>query len=347
MTVYQTLLNKKTSARILVMRYRFIGDTLLTVPFLKHLHQSLPEANIDMLVAPNSGEVLENCPYIHNLIEWDTTRKHRYESGSGKPRSFGSALQLLRHNHYDAAFVLKRSFSSALLAFLAGIPIRVGFNTELRGGLLTHRIPYDTHQHEMDSFLANLIQTGFPSNFAEQHQLQVWLTDAEKEQAQQHIATYQAFENISVHLTSSNPVKEWPTANTLVFLEHVLQAPNRHVHCFGAASDKPVYQQLVAQLPKALQNKITLWCGQLSLRESLALLAHMRLMIGVDSGTLHMARAVNVPTVALFGPMNEQKWQPPGAVVVRAANSHPGDTQSMSQLTPEQVLLACKPFLTI
>ena len=76
--------------RILVMRYRFIGDTLLMIPFLQNLRQSYPEAVIDVLVAPNSGELLEECPFIDNLIYFDTTRKHAYENKDldSKPKRF-------------------------------------------------------------------------------------------------------------------------------------------------------------------------------------------------------------------------------------------------------------------
>jgi heptosyltransferase-2 len=71
---------KKPRQRILVMRYRFIGDTLLTVPFLRQLHSAHPDAQIDLLAAPNSGELLKECPYLSRVIMFDTTRKHRYEN---------------------------------------------------------------------------------------------------------------------------------------------------------------------------------------------------------------------------------------------------------------------------
>ena len=70
---------KNDVKKILVIRYRFIGDTLLTVPFLRNLRYAYPEAQIDMLVAPVSGDIIKECPYVDNFIYFDTTRKHRYE----------------------------------------------------------------------------------------------------------------------------------------------------------------------------------------------------------------------------------------------------------------------------
>lgn len=61
--------------KILVVRYRFIGDTLLTVPFLRNLRKAEPDAQIDVLVSPVSGDVLKDCPYINNLIYFDNAKK--------------------------------------------------------------------------------------------------------------------------------------------------------------------------------------------------------------------------------------------------------------------------------
>ena len=138
--------------KILVVRYRFIGDMILTIPFLRNLRYAYPNAQIDMLVAPNSGEVIENCPYVNNFIYFDTTRKHKYEIGKGEKKSFWHYVKLLRKEKYDKAYVLKRSFSSAMLCFLAGIKERIGYDSEHRGFLLTKRVKYDTKKHESECF---------------------------------------------------------------------------------------------------------------------------------------------------------------------------------------------------
>ena len=80
--------------KILVIRYRFIGDTVLTIPFLRNLRRAYPQAQIDMLVGPVSGDVLLDCPYIDNLIYFDTTKKHRYENTGEQKRTFFSYIKL-------------------------------------------------------------------------------------------------------------------------------------------------------------------------------------------------------------------------------------------------------------
>lgn len=309
--------------RILVIRYRFIGDTLLTVPFLRHLRASYPSARIDLLAAPQSGELLRACPYIDNLILFDTTRKHRYENADpNEPRrSFWSYVRLLRENRYDTAFVLKRSFSSAALAFLSGIPERIGFNTEGRGFLLTRRVPYARNRHEIDCFLDVLRAAGLQEPATGwDRRLESWHSPQDGQVADSRLRAFPPGEirNIVLHLTSSNAAKQWPVTEARKLADWLLSRPNFHIHGLGATSDAPVYEALRAELSGGDDARARLHnhAGTLSLTESLAFLARMDLVVGVDSGTLHMAAAVGTPVIALFGPMDERKWAPPGAQVI-------------------------------
>lgn len=340
---------KSSRRRILVMRYRFIGDTLLMVPFLRNLRRACPDAVIDVLVAPNSGEVLRDCPYINELIMFDTTRKHRYEnptensSGKGRRQSFWSYVKLLRARKYDTVFVLKRSFSSAALAWLAGIPERIGFNTEGRGFLLTQRVPYRSGVHETDCFLDVLQAAKIP--VTDRH-LESWWQSAEEERALNRMPDENG-RHVVLHLTSSNPAKQWPQTHAQRLAEWLLNQPDVHVHALGAACDAPRYEQLKQTLPDALQTKFHLHCGQLDLLSSMALLKKMSLVVGVDSGTLHMAAAVGTPVIALFGPMDEKRWTPPGATVLteplacrpcNLARPCRFEFQCMTDLQPERVI---------
>lgn len=333
------------------MRYRFIGDTLLAVPFLRNLRAAYPDAVIDMLVAPNSGEVLRDCPYVNELLMFDTTRKHRYENPNGKSekRSFWYYANLLRDRRYDTAFVLKRSFSSAGLAFLAGIPERIGFDTEGRGFLLSKRVPYPKGVHEVDCFLEVLKAAGVP---VRDRHLESWWQPEESEKARRFLPDT-AGKQVVLHLTSSNIAKQWPEAHALQLAKWLLKPENNHVHCLGAPSDKPLYEALRDKLPLVEQKRFHIHCGQFSLLESMAFLKQMDLVVGVDSGTLHMASASGVPVVALFGPMDERKWAPLGSKIVaepvecRPCNLDKPcqfDFACMKHLRPEAVIETIKDY---
>ena len=294
--------------RILVVRYRFIGDTVLTVPFLRNLRKYYPDAQIDMLVAPISGELLENCPYIDNLIYFDTTRKHRYECGKDEKRSFWHYVKLLRKEKYDKTYVLKRSLSSAALCAFAGIPKRVGFNTEGRGLLLTKRVPYKKSKHEVESFLDVLKADNIPVN--DDH-LELWLDEPDLANADAILSKVPVgvTKKIIVHATSGNVKKQWKPEYFAKVIEKLSNEMNAQVFHLGAKSDKLVYENIRNMIDTPVNIEPINLCGELSISQSAALISKMDLVFGNDSGTFHVAGALNVPTVVIYGPMDYKKWR--------------------------------------
>lgn len=326
---------KTTPNRILVIRYRFIGDTLLMVPFLRNLRYAYPDAQIDVLVAPNSGELLKHCPYINNLFFFDTTRKHRYENpnemkSQSEPRSFWTYVDGLRKQKYDCAFVLKRSFSSAFLAFCAGIPQRIGYGTEFRNFLLTKSVPYEMKKHERNCFFDVLEACDIP---VEDDHLEAWWSEEDNEKANKLLGNNTLLtniyddgvdflienqpqvpsrRNILIHLTSSNRAKQWTKSHSIDLIEWLVHEKDANVFSIGAHSDKEFYDEISKKISSTSLSNFNNLCGETNLLESLAFIKKMDFVVGVDSGTLHMAAAVGVPVIALFGPMDPVKWAPIG-----------------------------------
>ena len=294
--------------RILVVRYRFIGDTILTVPFLRNLRKFYPDAKIDMLVAPVSGELLEPCPYIDNLFYFDTTRKHRYEFGKAKKKSFFHYVKLLRSQKYDKVYVLKRSLSSALLCAFAGIPQRIGFNTEGRGFLLTKKVPYDSSKHEVESFLDVLKADNIP---VEDDYLELWLDEHDIIKAKEILNKHSSdgCKNIIVHATSGNPKKQWKMEYFAKIIEKLSNEKNVRIFHLGAKSDRVVYEKIRSMIKIPLNIEPVNLCGEMDLRLSAAFISLMDLVFGNDSGTFHVAGALNVPTIVIYGPMDYRKWR--------------------------------------
>ncbi|MBI2496472.1 MAG: glycosyltransferase family 9 protein [Opitutae bacterium] len=138
--------------RILVIRYRFIGDTVLAVPALRNLRQAFPQARIDVLAEPVSGDTLAFCPYKDELLFYAPRLKGERKRQAKFPTSLLGAARFLRERKYDRCYILRRSFSSAILPLLAGIPHRVGFATDGRAWLLQRHTPY-ADKHEVECFL--------------------------------------------------------------------------------------------------------------------------------------------------------------------------------------------------
>ena len=303
-------MNKKY--KILVMRYRFIGDTLLTIPFLRNLRYAYPDAQIDMLVAPVSGEIIDKCPYVDNFIYFDTTKKHRYENKAGnEKKDFWYYVKYLKSQNYDKAYVLKRSFSSAFLAFAAGIKERVGFDTECRGFLLTKRVPYVEDEHEIDCFLDVLKEDGIE---VKDSYLENWVTQEELDEVkeimqQKNINKDSKIKKVIIHATSGNRKKEWAKDKWAKIITWLSNEENVQVLFNGTKNDSLVYEEIMSYVKENLKIPPVNFCGCFNLRQTLAFTKLCDLIAGCDSGNLHIAASVGVPVIGIYGPMNTVKWR--------------------------------------
>ena len=266
-----------------------------------------------MLVAPVSGEIIEKCPYVDNFIYFDTTKKHRYENKEGvEKKTFWTYVKQLKEKKYDKAYVLKRSFSSAFLAFAAGIKDRIGFDTEGRGFLLTKRVEYRENRHEIDCFLDVLKADDIE---IKDNYLENWIEDGETQQVQNVLNDCIAPENrelkkVIVHATSGNRKKEWEKQKWAQVVTWLANEKNVQVLFNGTKNDSQTYEEIMSYVKDDLKIKPVNLCGKFDLRHTLAFTKLCDFIVGCDSGNLHIAASVGVPVVAIFGPMNPVKWKP-------------------------------------
>jgi len=332
--------------KILVLRYRFIGDTVLTVPFLRNLRAAFPSARIDLMIEPFSGQVLEGCPYVDRIIPFEIKTIHQYSSQAkqGKVAGYLRTWRRIKQEHYDAAFVLKRSLSSALLVWAAGISRRIGFDTEGRRLFLTDPVVYRQDQHEVENFLDCLRAVDIP---VLSKQLELWPSsenDAKVRTLFEEKGWKPGELKIVVHAAASLPAKQWP----LDLFGAVMKSLQERYHCrfiyTGSKGDSALYEH-IEQFGQF--NGLNL-CGKSGLRENLSVYRAADLFFGVDSGPMHMAAAVNVPVVALFGPTDERKWGPWGdghVVITKRLSCYPckphkcGDNECMKRISVDETLL--------
>jgi len=284
---------------ILVLRYRFIGDTILTVPFLRNLRRAFPHARIDMMVAPYSSDVLVGTPYVDEFLVYDPPTIHA--DSSGRHRTLLSKARFvaaLRKRRYDKAYVLKRSLSSAVIAFLSGARERVGFDTEGRGLLLTKRVPYRRDQHEVLNFLDVLRADGVP--VVDDH-LEAWLSKEEAAFADDFLAKRGVGEGerlVAIHPFSSHPEKPWHEDNFVALANALRERHGVRILLFGGKRDRELAAYIADRVRPAPVSAV----GETDLRQTMALLSKCALLVCNDSGIMHLATALGVPLVALFGP---------------------------------------------
>jgi heptosyltransferase-2 len=302
--------------RILVVCTRYIGDTVLAIPFLRNLRRAFPDATIDVCAEGGARMVLADCPYVDELIAW------RRPAGR---RGFAASLAAIRTQAtwlagrgYDRAYLLKRSLSGAILATLAGIPHRVGFAADGRALLHTAVAPA-RGRHQAARYLDLLVADGIAVDDGANEN---WITP----DAAAHVASLVASlptgrPRVFLAMRSTAKEKHWPADRWAVIVSRLVAERGCEVILCGADADAPMHDAVRETVGPRVAAHVHDLSAHVSLRETGALLARMDLCLGVDTGLVHLAASHDVPVVVLFGPTDPNRWSPwtARATVVRSA----------------------------
>jgi heptosyltransferase-2 len=327
--------------RLLVIRYRFIGDTVLAIPFLRNLRNAFPNAIIDVLAEPVSGETLAWCPYKNELLFFAPRLKGAARARSPYPTSLLACARMLRRRRYDRAYILRRSFSSAILPLLAGIPHRVGFATEGRRWLLQRSTPYP-EKHEVECFLDVLRADGIPVTDTSNEN---WSDpDCDREVA----ATLSPGEPRRVFICAKSvfPLKDWAPERFGELIRWLVNERICEVHFCDSPGNAAYYQAILATIAVPLVRPCVDWSARLSLSQVNSLMRRMTLAIGIDTGLLHIAASFHVPVVALFGPLEPWRWHPWDTPHVILRPDDVSGPRPLLRLEVEAVKEAAHKFLT-
>lgn len=301
--------------RILVIRYRFIGDTVLAIPFLRNLRRAFPNATIDVLAEPVSGDTLALCPYKNELLYFAPRLRGATRARSPHPTTLLACAQMLRRRGYARVYILRRSFSSAILPLLAGIPHRVGFATEGRRWLLQRSTAYPA-KHEVECFLDVLRADGIPvvDTFNENWSdpavdARVGARLRERRAAAGANATA-APRRVFLCAKSVFPLKDWAPARFAEIIRWLVTERDGELHFCDSPANAPFYRAMIAGLPDRVRRACHDWSTELAIREVNSLFRYIDLAVGIDTGLLHIAASFHIPVVALFGPLEPWRWHP-------------------------------------
>lgn len=295
---------------------RYIGDTVLAIPFLRNLRRAFPGSTIDICGEGPAREVLADCPYVDQFATW--------KRPSGR-RTLGTSLASIRSQaawlagrRYSRVYLLKRSLSAGLLAALAGIPKRVGLAGD---GSIFHTRSVAVHRgrHQADRYLDLLRSEGIE---VDDGHAENW-TAAD---AQAHVTPLLARlpadrPRVLVAVRCTAPERHWPTEHWAALIEWLVERRGTEVIFCGSRGDIPAHEALRATLSHEVAAHVHDFTNDLSLREAGGLIATMDVCVGVDTGLVHMAASHGVPVVVLYGPTNPNQWSPwtARAVVVRSS----------------------------
>jgi heptosyltransferase-2 len=291
--------------RILVIRYRFIGDTILAIPTLRNLRQAFPNAVIDVLAEPISGDTLAHCPYKNELLTYGPRLKGERKRTAAFPTSLLGAAKFLRARRYDRCYILRRSFSSAILPLLACIPHRVGFSTEGRNWLLQRSTPY-ADKHEVECFLDVLRADGIPVTDTRNEN---W-TDPATDRGVDAELPASTRTRVFICAKSVAPDKDWLPERFAEVITWLVRDRNAEVHFCDSPGNAAYYAAILGGVPAELRPHCHDWSAKLGIREAGSLMRRMNLCFGIDTGFIHIAASFHVPVVGLYGPLEPWRWHP-------------------------------------
>jgi heptosyltransferase-2/heptosyltransferase-3 len=300
--------------RVLVLRPDHLGDLLFCGPALAGLRSGLPEARITLAVGPWSRPVAERLPGVDEVVEVDYPwfdRQPRHSRWTPYARLL-SAARRLRRVDYDLALVLRDDhWWGAWLAALLRAPVRVGYQRPGVLPFLTHAWPGSPPaSHAAAENLALVAALlGRPAEPASPatSPLSFQVSAADRAKADGLLSSL-SVRPIALHPGSGAPVKGWRSgawAETLA----AIAAPGEAVVITGGAAELPLAEAVAAASARPVINL----AGLTDLGTLAAVFARCRLVLGPDSGPLHLAVAVGTPTVHLFGPADARRFGPWGA----------------------------------
>ncbi|MBF0155403.1 MAG: putative lipopolysaccharide heptosyltransferase III, partial [Magnetococcales bacterium] len=303
--------------RVLVILLRNIGDVVLSTPVFAVLKGHHPHLIIDALVNEGTESMLADNPHVGTV---HLLRRQRMKQGGigAKVRGEWQLLRRIRQQRYELAISLVGGERSAMLAFLARIPLFVsarGGNTLLRGLIhpVTHLVKHTGHRrHYVERHLDCLRRVGIHPA-PEERRLHLYDGAAEAERAERlvrEVAGHGAQDGrfILYHPTSRWMFKAWPFEHAAALVDRLATRPGLPIVLTASPDAREL--EYIQRMQERLQTRVIDLAGQLTLRELVAVIRRATLFIGVDSAPMHMAAAVGTPLVALFGPSNELDWGP-------------------------------------
>ena len=328
--------NPSSASKLLVRAPNWLGDVVMSLPAVRAIRAIFSHAHITVVARPSVSELYARESSVDQVI--------RYEArGLSAKRAFALTL---RAERFDCAILLQNAFDAALMAWMARIPERIGYNRDARGWLLTRAIdmpePGEIPRHERFYYLELLRRAGMMEHFPETIAIRLDGIPEARKTGARHLASL----GISGPVIGISPGAAFGTAKRWLperFAEAAVKLSGS-VLVFGSAAERDL-----CALVAAATGGRTL-AGETSLSEFIGLASVCRLFLTNDSGAMHVASALGVPTVAIFGATDDTTTGPTGdnARVVRAhaecspclLRECPIDHRCMTRVTSDAVASA-------
>ena len=331
--------------KLLIRATNWVGDAIIALPALHAVRQRFPQADIAVLALPYVADIYRGQGVADELIGYDRNGEHAGIHGQER------LVAELKTQRFDTALLLQNAFDAAWVAWRAGIPERIGYNRDARGVLLTKaiRVPRagEIPAHEKFYYLELLKRAGWIDSLPDVAEISLNVTEEQALRAEEKLQSFGAERGpmrIAVGAGASyGSAKCWPPERFATAINQLVKERQVQIILFGTPGEAAVSAAIQAGLDKSALDLT----GKTEIAELPALLSRCTAFLGNDSGAMHVAAAVGLPVVAVFGPTDPHGTAPvtPRCTIVQEKpycspcflRRCPTDHRCMTAIAPERV----------
>lgn len=289
-----------TPAKIVIRGPNWVGDAVLSIPAMKAVRERFPAAEITLLVRPWVAGLFRSAPFVDDV--WTRPKP-------GVTAWIHTAREMRRRG-FDLALLLPNSFESAWTAFAGGVPARVGYATDTRRWLLNPPVPLPEGRPHQSEYYMRLVEDAFGE--VPRPDVRISASPDETAAARRLLSKHRVDADRGLLVlcpgAAFGSAKRWFGDRFAAVADRLAEERGLRVAIVGSAPERAIAERIQAELARPA----AMLCGETDLETLLGVLSLASLVVTNDSGPMHMAAALGVPTVAVFGPTDADVTGPVG-----------------------------------
>jgi len=289
-------IDKTKIRRILIRPSNWVGDVVMNIPTIEAVRENFPESTISVVARPWVTPLLENHPAVDQVLPFRKGNDHL-----SRIFEIIRVAGRIRRKEFDLAILLQNAFEAAFLTYLGGINLRVGYNTDRRGFLLSHAVIRDNEVlslHQVEYYLYILRSMGWDAKSTDPR---VFVADSDKKAIESVLAAAGIGRDHALIGLSPGavfgPAKQWPAERFAAIGDWAAQRWGAKAVVMGSEGD----QDICTEVNELMKHGSLNLCARTTLGEVMALIQRCHYFVTNDSGLMHIGAALHVPMVAIFG----------------------------------------------
>lgn len=314
------MMDKSKIKKILLVAPNWIGDAVMALPAISLIREDFPSARITILGLPHISQLFQESPLVDEILKYNDR---------SKKMGLLTTVREIQQCKFNMAILFPNSFKTAMIVRLAGVPLRAGYNRDGRGFLLNMPVIFNSRakrSHQVECYihlvtvLSGISEGHFP-HFPEEnvgsvppygakslHLSKDELQEARNTLSMNHVTPDDLIIGMNPGAAYGSS-KRWHPERFGLVARALTTQYNARVIVFGGNAEADIAKEVTEKAGIPLINM----AGRTSVRELMALIAHCRLFITNDSGPMHIATALAVPVVAIFGSTDPLLTGPAGS----------------------------------